>query len=96
MNIEVGQLPREGRNVIGRLAANIYNQGCVASLPRCTDEGVILPAWSVGCVVDSWIWLKAVGGADVQVTPICIGIALDGDIQPVDGERGEVLCAFAL
>jgi hypothetical protein len=96
MNIEVGQLPREGRNVIGRLAADIYDEGCVATLPGRTDEGVILPARGIGCVVDSRIWIKAVGGPDVQVTPICIGVAVDGEIQPVDGERCEVLRPLTL
>lgn len=80
MNIEIGQLPREGRNVIGRLAADTYIEGCVATLPRRTDEGVILPAWGICCVVDSREWIKAVGRPDVQVAPICVGVALDREI----------------
>jgi len=69
LNIKVSHLPREGRNDIGREAADIYGVGCV-----------------VGARIWMRWWCKAVGGVDVQMSEIGVGVGMDGEIQPVDSE----------
>jgi len=100
MNIKIRQQPRESRDLVVRLATDIYNKIRIAALPCYTEVGVVFPTRRQAGIevagLRCWRVAKAVRGADKQVAEIRFWVAVQGVVQEVYCERGGVCGAFAL